>query len=238
LRRTTAILVVFLITAQVSAQIGDEALISLRAVGKVVHFDGKTWLGTAFVAGESHSIFMPVHVAKADSLYFQPYGSEQMYGIDLRLSLPNLDMAMYGRRTGGQTDSYPYGNFDRVQPGDEVVYLGMCAADTLCQYQGVITAKGIARSVNQNVDFIDIAGQAVPGNSGSPVFNSHGQVIGMIVQAWKPEPLKQAMEVSPTVRAYSIDILRIFEQEVKTTIEPDSAGSDNRRPLLDALQQR
>lgn len=215
----------------------DTAKVSLLAVGKVSLLNG-TFLGTAFVIGESRSIFMPAHVAKEDSLFFLPYKSESGSVIDRVLQIPGLDLAIYKLRGGKQLDSYPYGNFDRTLPGDPVHVIGMFGADTLYMQTGVVSAKGKARSSGQNVDFIDIKSEVLPGSSGSPVFNSSGQVIAMIVEGWQVHSLHTSGQLYKTARAYSIDILRVLEQDVIKASADDSTGGSEQLLLLDALGPR
>ncbi len=84
--------------------------LSLKAVGKVFMLDADTRLGTAFVAGEKRNIFMPAHVAKQDTLYYQPYNSTYMFRISVKFLIPELDLAVYERTGGENIDVYPLGN--------------------------------------------------------------------------------------------------------------------------------
>lgn len=214
--------------------VSDTPTIPLKAVGSVLLKDG-TFVGTAFVAGKSRSIFMPAHVAVRDTLVFRPRATDYEFGIESELNWPGLDIAIYRRIAGTQEESFDYGNFDRTLPGDRVLFMAMCGADSLCPRYGRVTAKGIARSKGQNVAFIDIEGaEVVPGNSGSPVFNTSGQVIGMVVQGWEESALKGSQQRT-IARAYSIDILRIIEQIIYDVNPGDSTRGSQRQLLLDAL---
>ncbi|HWR83043.1 MAG TPA: serine protease [Candidatus Deferrimicrobium sp.] len=195
--------------------VGKEYTISMKATGRVYSADGLTRIGTAFVAGKTHNIFLPAHVAKTETLSFIPYDSYYSFAIEKKYVLDDLDLAVYKRTAGAHVDSYPLGDFDRVLPRDEIIYLGW-ESDTLLRAQtATITAKGRCVHKTEIVDFVEFEGHGIPGYSGGPVFNSQGELVAMIVQIWDKSSIKEPAKVR-VLSAFSVDLLRILETKLET----------------------
>lgn len=230
--RNLLLAVIVLISCGMIPALGQEVSISLKAIGRVYSEDGSKRIGTAFVAGETHNIFLPAHVANAESLKFLPYNSDSSFLIDSKYVLDDFDLAIYKRTAGEQPDSYRLGDFDRVHPRDKIVYLGWESENLLKAATATVTAKGECLHGTEIVDYIEFHGHGVPGYSGGPVFNTHGEVVAMIVQGWDIDPIKTDTKV-PVLRAFSVDLLRILETKLETVARQDSTLAEAELRLID-----
>ncbi|MBI5214867.1 MAG: trypsin-like peptidase domain-containing protein [Ignavibacteriae bacterium] len=193
-------------------------------------------IGTAFVAGDSKSIYTCSHVAVADTLWFNYIGSpEQLFRVTVKYNLPSYDVAFLIRTGGSQPASLQFGDFSRVQPGDTIHYIGW---DTpLARYiirLATVSARGsVLVEEGTKVDFIEFEGQAVPGYSGGPVIDRFGKVIAMIREGWEKTSLRGGVPVRIN-RAFSIELLRILDSELKGHSNPKDGKSPNK--LMDLKQ--
>jgi hypothetical protein len=208
--------------------------IALKAVGRIQRIGDNTRIGTGFVAGDTRGIFLPSHVAVSDTLMFTPYKSEYSFRIVVKYFLDQYDLAVYSRTAGSQQETYSWGDFGSLQPGDDVVYLGWDSNDTLGIHTSKVSAKGTMLYKGELVDFVEFEGHAVPGYSGGPVFTTDAKVVAMIVQGWDRKPLHGDGSVR-VMRACSVDLLRVLEQRVRTETGADSATSPSDMRLLDVV---
>ena len=172
-------------------------------------------LGTAFVAGKTKSIFTCSHVAIRDTMWFSYLGSSYFFRIKLKYNLPNYDVALLERTGGNQPSSLNFGDFNRTHPGDIIEYIGWdVLVNKYVIWKSIVIAKGVSLTENGvTVEFIEFAGEAIPGYSGGPVFNSDGQVIAIIREAWEKKGIKGGASTKIN-RAFSVDLLRILDSEI------------------------
>lgn len=194
---------------------------SLTPVGRITSIENIR-LGTGFVAGKNRNVFTVAHVALKDTLLFLPFGSNFTFKITLKYQLASLDLAIYERSGGEHKVAYDLGEFDRVHPGDSIFYLGWKSDNILEVGVTSIMSKGKLLQRNELIDYIEFVAQGIPGFSGGPVFNDQGQVIAIISQGWDYKPIN-AEKPLPILRAFSVDLLRFVENDLKT-----SAGSDRK----------
>lgn len=217
-------------------QAGTQNL-SLAPTGRILLLDNSTRIGTAFVAGETNNVFLPAHVAVADTLLFKPYGSNFSFRITIKYVLDQFDLAIYERTGGEQSESYPLGDLNRMRPGDAIIYFGWETDRTLNIFKSFITSKGQTIHKNEIVDFVDIVGHGIPGYSGGPVFNTNGEVVAMIVQGWDYTPIEAESSIR-VMRAFSVDLLRILEQKLDNTTAPDSLAQSDKLRLIELIDKK
>ena len=89
------------------------------------------------------------------------------------------DLALVRIDSGDSFDSIPVGNPDAVRMGDEVLALGFPIADRIGNSMTV--TRGIVSSIRtaQGVDLLQTDAALNPGNSGGPLVNDAGEVIGV-----------------------------------------------------------
>ena len=83
------------------------------------------------------------------------------------------------------------------------------------------------------VDFIEFAGQAVPGYSGGPVLDRSGKVVAMIREGWQRTSLRGGSSERIN-RAFSTELLRVLDSELKSHSEPGSGKTPKK--LIDLRQ--
>jgi len=221
------ILMFFSITSYPQAQI------PIKAIGTIFKTPKDTVpIGTAFVAGISKSIYTCSHVVIKDTLWFRYISSNQIYRVSVKYNLPSYDVALLQRTAGTQPAGIDFGDFSRVQPGDTVFYIGWDSKvkDYMIQV-AIVSAKGsVLIEEGTKVDFIEFEGEAIPGYSGGPVFNSKGKVIAMIREGWTRTSLKGGPSVRIN-RAFSTELLRVIDSELKIHSDPNLGKSP--RTLID-----
>jgi len=84
----------------------------------------ETFLGTGFLAGKNYNIFTAEHVAISDTMYFLPFKSNSINKISLSYKFKGHDLAIYERVSGQGDTAYELGDFNRLRPGDKVIYMG------------------------------------------------------------------------------------------------------------------
>ncbi|MFH1686893.1 MAG: serine protease [bacterium] len=183
-------------------------------------------VATAFVAGDSHNVFVPAHAAIRDTMWYSDFGGRFKFRMTRKCTISGYDLAIY-RRTGGEyPETTPIGNLERILPEDTVFYFAYIEDTLPVAGPVIVTAKGICAHMGELVSFIDFYGPCAPGCSGGPVFSRDGEVVAMIVQGWTEESVKTE-ESRPVLRAFSVDLLRIVESGVSYSTEEgsDSTGA-------------
>jgi len=210
----------------------------LEAIGRIFLTNKDTVaIGTAFVAGKSNSIYTCSHVAIKDTLWFNYIGSKFVYRVTIKYNLPNYDIVFLERTGGKQPKSLQFGNFDKVQPGDSIKYIGWDSRyNKYLLWVAKVLAKGSAlMSDNCNVDFIEFEGEAIPGYSGGPVFDSEGKVIAMMREGWSKKGVKGGEQIFIN-RAFSIELLDILDSEIKT--HSSKSGDKSTNSLIELIDKK
>lgn len=74
-------------------------------------------------------------------------------------------------------DYFEFGNSDTIKAGQKVVVLGNPAGLSFTATEGIISSP--SRTINGN-DYVQIDVPVNPGNSGGPLINSQGEIIGIV----------------------------------------------------------
>jgi len=99
---------------------------------------------------------------------------------------PRTDLAALRIRTDRQLTAVPWGNSDESQVGDWVVAIGNPFGLGGSVTAGIVSARG--RDIRQGAydDFIQTDAAINRGNSGGPLFNLQGQVVGINTAIYSP----------------------------------------------------
>lgn len=89
------------------------------------------------------------------------------------------DVAVLKIDTGEQLPYLPLGNDDNSEIGDWVLAFGSPFGMHRTVTQGIISAKGRGLSGDGNKEFLQTDAAVNPGNSGGPLVNLRGEVVGM-----------------------------------------------------------
>ncbi|MET0595543.1 MAG: trypsin-like peptidase domain-containing protein, partial [Polyangiaceae bacterium] len=152
------------------------AQIAARSTPSVVSVRTEQSLGTGFIVSPDGLIATNLHVIAgnaditvtlADHREFQVVeiwnGDRQRDLVIMRIQAKKLPVI-------------PLGNSDEIHPGDAIVAIGhpLGLEDTVSN--GIV---GAVRKLDKSLTVLQITAPIAPGSSGGPLFNDHGEVIGV-----------------------------------------------------------
>jgi len=135
-------------------------------------------LGSGFVISEDGYIVTNNHViAEADEILIEFFSGEELpaevVGTD-----PNTDLALLKVEADEPLPFVPWGESDEMRVGDWVMAMGNPLGQGFSVSAGIVSARGRALSGTYD-DFIQTDAAINRGNSGGPLFNMDGEVIGV-----------------------------------------------------------
>lgn len=146
---------------------------SLNSVVAIVTDVGQ---GTGFIVNENGFIVTNAHV-----LFNAKYAkaiTAQKESIDSELVGYNLNMDLAVLKIPGQFNKFEIGNSDEVKIGEKVIAIGNPLGLSFSATEGIISARDRVGSNNLPYYFqTDVS--LNPGNSGGPLINKQGEVIGI-----------------------------------------------------------
>ncbi len=135
-------------------------------------------LGSGFVISEDGYIVTNNHVIQgADEIMI-----EFFEGFELEATIvgtdPNTDLALLKVEADEPLAFVPWGNSDESRVGDWVMAMGNPLGQGFSVSAGIVSARGRALSGTYD-DYIQTDAAINRGNSGGPLFNMNGEVIGV-----------------------------------------------------------
>ena len=135
-------------------------------------------LGSGFVISEDGFIVTNNHVIEqADQILVEFFSGDELpaevIGTD-----PNTDLALLKVEADEPLPFVPWGNSDEARVGDWVMAMGNPLGQGFSVSAGIVSARGRALSGSYD-DYIQTDAAINRGNSGGPLFNMDGQVIGV-----------------------------------------------------------
>jgi len=135
-------------------------------------------LGSGFVVSEDGYIVTNNHVIEgADQIEIEFFSGKRLeaklIGTD-----PKTDIALLKVESGAPLDFVPFGNSDMMRVGDWVLAMGNPLGQGFSVSAGIVSARGRALSGTYD-DYLQTDAAINKGNSGGPLFNMDGQVIGV-----------------------------------------------------------
>ncbi len=135
-------------------------------------------LGSGFVISEDGFIVTNNHVIdKADEIEIEFFSgkrlSAKLIGTD-----PKTDIALLKVESDEPLPFVPFGNSDLMRVGDWVIAMGNPLGQGFSVSAGIISARGRALSGTYD-DYLQTDAAINRGNSGGPLFNMDGQVVGV-----------------------------------------------------------
>jgi serine protease Do len=150
--------------------------IASRVTPSVVMLRCSGSLGTAFFIAEDLAL-TNAHVVCPGS---DPMHALFANGRELTATIEQRDethdLALV-RVPGAKADPLPLGDATLLRTGDHVVFIGTPQGLDFTVHEGVVSHK--ARSIF-GVAFLQIDGNVNPGNSGGPLLDMHGRVVGVV----------------------------------------------------------
>lgn len=135
--------------------------------------------GSGFVANSQGHIITNSHVVKnAEEMLVRFHDGREfdakLIGVDER-----SDVAVIKINPPADLKPLAMGDSDKMQIGDWVLAVGSPFGLEMSVTSGIISAKGRGPGINEREDFLQTDAAVNPGNSGGPLVNLNGEVIGM-----------------------------------------------------------
>ena len=176
-----------------------------------------TALGSGFIVDEEGYIVTNNHViADADEIIVR-LADESEYVAELVGTDPKLDIALLKIDAGGDLPIVVFGDSDEVRIGDWVLAIGNPFGVGITVTAGIISARGRDIRSGPYDDFLQTDAPINKGNSGGPLFNMDGDVIGINTAIWSPSGGSVGIGFSvPSIQAEAVvDQLRQFGRTVR-----------------------
>lgn len=136
-------------------------------------------LGSGFVISEDGYVVTNNHVvAKADDISIILESGDQ-YDATVVGTDPKTDLAVLKFEPEGKLQTVKFGNSDKLRIGDWVIAIGNPFGLGYTVTAGIVSAKGRSLGLGVYDDFIQTDASLNPGNSGGPLFNLNGEVVGV-----------------------------------------------------------
>jgi serine protease Do len=136
-------------------------------------------IGSGFIVDPSGYISTNKHVVENSTALFVTTADGARYQARI-IGMPSkVDMALIKIEAGHPLPSVKFGDSDKMRVGDTVIAIGSPFG-----FDNTVTA-GIVSAVNRDImespfdDYIQTDAAINHGNSGGPLFNTQGEVIGM-----------------------------------------------------------
>ena len=135
-------------------------------------------LGSGFVISEDGYIVTNNHVIEgADEINIEFFNGDELQA-ELVGTDPNTDIALLKVEADGPLPFVPFGDSDTARVGDWVIAMGNPLGQGFSVSAGIVSARNRALSGSYD-DFIQTDAAINRGNSGGPLFNMDGEVIGV-----------------------------------------------------------
>jgi serine protease Do len=138
-------------------------------------------MGSGFLLGPEGYAVTNHHVVKGAEALQIRLSDGRVFDAQMVGSDPGTDVALIRAQTNGARDlpSVMLGDSDTLEVGDWVVAIGNPFGLERSVAHGLISAKERVLGVGAFDDFLQTDALINPGNSGGPLFNMHGEVVGM-----------------------------------------------------------
>lgn len=173
--------------------------------------------GTGFNIASDGLIVTNKHVVDEEDviyIYFQEFGAfigEVLY------EHPQLDFALV-EIDGEGLSTLPVSSEENWQSfiGEDIIFIGNPLAHSQIANKGTVTGEAYLGSIDK--PFMEITAPVYKGNSGSPVFNAEGEVIGVIFATLDSSRLENGKVRSAAVPAVHI-IKALDEMQLEEVIK-------------------
>jgi serine protease Do len=136
-------------------------------------------MGSGFIIESSGIIVTNNHVvADADEITVRLQDGREFKGTDVRTD-PRTDVAILKIDAGEELPALRFGDSDAIQVGDWVIAVGNPFGNELTVTSGIISAKGRGPRITERENFLQTDAAVNPGNSGGPLLNLAGEVVGI-----------------------------------------------------------
>ncbi len=152
-----------------------------KAIGHVITLDASARLCYGFTVGDSLYVVTCAHCAIGDTMLFQPLWDSCLDTIVLKSKTsPEYDLAVFERLHPKDQCTAKIGDYNSTKVGDTVSALIFKTLDTLHLMLRPIEGIYGIHVNNKYVEFMEIAGIGPEGTSGSPIFNTQGEIVAIV----------------------------------------------------------
>jgi serine protease Do len=153
--------------------------IAARAFPAVVTIRTGDSLGTGFVVRADGWIATNLHViVGASRVKVTLRDARELEVVEVLAASPDHDLALVRVQAHG-LPTLSIGDSDSIRPGDPVVAIGnpLGLEDTVSN--GLVSARRKVDDSGEGFEVLQVSAPIAPGSSGGPLFNEHGEVIGV-----------------------------------------------------------
>lgn len=136
-------------------------------------------LGSGFIISEEGQIVTNHHVVAGASTVKVTMGDGRKFDAEVIGSDPATDIALLSIKADVDLPFISFGNSEEMRVGDEVVAVGNPFGLSSTVTSGIISAKSRDINAGPYDEFIQTDAAINRGNSGGPLFNNAGDVIGV-----------------------------------------------------------
>jgi hypothetical protein len=161
---------------QVRSSLRTPAEIAARSTPSVVSVRTEQSLGTGFVVSQDGLIATNLHVIAGNSEITVTLSDHREFQVvEIWNGDRQRDLVIM-RIQAKKLPVIPLGDSDDIHPGDSIVAIGhpLGLEDTVSN--GLVSA---VRKLDKGLTVLQISAPIAPGSSGGPIFNDHGEVIGV-----------------------------------------------------------
>jgi len=143
-------------------------------------------LGSGFVLDEDGYIITNHHVVDNADTVTVRLSDDRTYEAEIIGTDPLTDIALLKIDADGPLKAVPLGDSDEIRVGEDVVAIGNPFGLSSTVTTGIVSAKGRNISDGPYAEFIQTDAAINKGNSGGPLFNMDGEVVGVNSAIYSP----------------------------------------------------
>ncbi|MCX7421755.1 MAG: trypsin-like peptidase domain-containing protein [Planctomycetia bacterium] len=164
---------------EASPEPGRWRLPQLQRQSPMVEFARATHVGSGFLIDTNGSIVTAYHVVEhADEIHVRTHDGHEFLATTI-LTDPQSDVAVLRIPASDGLKPLRFGNSDKLDVGEWVLAVGDPYNTGAIVTAGIISTKGRGPSVLEHSDFLETTAVINLGNSGGPLLNLDGEVVGI-----------------------------------------------------------
>ena len=153
--------------------------IAARAFPSIVTIRTADSLGTGFIVRPDGWIATNLHVIVGGSRVSVTFrDGRELDVVDVIATSSDHDLALI-RVQASALPTLPLGDSDAIRPGDPIVAIGNPMGLENTVSNGLVSARRQVDEGDNAFEVLQVSAPIAPGSSGGPLFNEHGEVIGI-----------------------------------------------------------
>ena len=143
--------------------------------------NGTPGLGTGFVVDPDGVLVTAAHVARRTETLSADFGDGRPLDAELLGYDARRDVALLRVRPAAPLPALEVADASSVRPGDPIVVIGTPRGRPRVMTTGVVRSTGVTLPGQAPGIFVLFDAEVAPGNSGGPLLDARGRVIGVVV---------------------------------------------------------